>query len=250
MSRLVRVLFVALLGCPLALHAQGRFPPDSATNLRVLDQGTPMRDIINTMRGFAIGLGVRCQYCHLGEEGRPLSTFDFASDERRTKQTARVMLRMVREINGQHLTQIPGRPTPAVEVTCETCHRGVPRPIPLDELLLRTASESGADSAIRAYRQLRTEYYGRASYDFGELTLIGVGLRYARSAAPADGLALLRLNEEFFPRSANTAMAMGELHAASGDTTAAVAAFREAIARDPAAAGQAGRRLRQLGVRP
>ena len=35
------------------------------------------------MRGFAGGLGVRCQYCHVHEGNQPnnLSTFDFASDE-------------------------------------------------------------------------------------------------------------------------------------------------------------------------
>ena len=43
--------------------------------------------------------------CHKGEEGKPLSTYDFASDENPNKNRAREMLRMLNEIE-VHLNKI------------------------------------------------------------------------------------------------------------------------------------------------
>src|SRR5262245_64075021 len=77
----------------------GRFPPDSLVNVRVIPRSTPVIEVIGTMRNFAGDLGVRCQFCHVGEEGLPLERFDFTSDEKRTKQVARQMMLMVQEIN-------------------------------------------------------------------------------------------------------------------------------------------------------
>jgi hypothetical protein len=106
------------------------------------------------MRNITAGLGVRCQHCHVGEEGLPLERFDFASDEKRTKLVAREMLRMVQEIN-RRLDSLPGRGVSGLQFTCETCHRGVSRPTPLFSILVDAATARGADSAIRAYRALR-----------------------------------------------------------------------------------------------
>jgi len=99
--------------------AAAQFPPDSTENLQVLPKDTPVREVINTMRGFAIGLGVRCEHCHIGDAGEPLSTFDFVSDDMPAKDKAREMLRMVRQINGEWLAALPKRGTPAVEVQCQ-----------------------------------------------------------------------------------------------------------------------------------
>ena len=63
-------------------------------------------------------------------QGNDLSTFDFASDERRQKRNARVMLRMVMEINTRHLAEVPEpRPADKPAVTCYTCHRGQDKPL-------------------------------------------------------------------------------------------------------------------------
>ena len=86
-----------LLGLSLALlpgTAQAQFPPDSFTNLQVLPEDIGTRELIGTMRSFALGLGVRCSFCHVGEEGRPLATFDFAADDKAEKLKAREMIRM------------------------------------------------------------------------------------------------------------------------------------------------------------
>jgi len=68
-----------------------------------------------------------------------------------------------------------------IEVTCATCHRGVSRPGNLATLIQQTDSAAGLDSAVRAYRALRTRYYGRDSYDFGEQSLNTAAFRLARA---------------------------------------------------------------------
>lgn len=104
------------------------------------------------MRNFTFDLGVRCQYCHVGEEGQPLDRFDFVTDQERTKVVARQMMRMVQEVN-RRLDSLPGRETSGLQVTCNTCHRGTSRPVPLSTMVTDAAMAAGADSALRAYRE-------------------------------------------------------------------------------------------------
>ncbi len=244
-----RLLFATLTLCIASVagaQAPGHFPPDSLINVKVIPKNTPVIQVIGMMRNFAGGLGVRCQYCHVGQEGQPLAQFDFAKDEKRTKLTARQMMRMVEEIN-RRLDTLPehAQMTSHVEVTCNTCHRGVSRPMPLEQLVQETAQASGADSATRAYRALRERYYGRAAYDFGEPTLDIAAFRLARAGKFAEAFAILRLNEEQFPASSNLATFRGNINLMKGDTAAAIAAFREAVRRD-STNGEAQGRLRQI----
>lgn len=102
--------------------------PEKFENLQVLPKDIAQRQLIDIMKGFTAALGVRCQHCHVGTEGMPLSQFDFVSDEKPAKKSARLMLKMVREINQGFLSQLPPAEQPRVEVTCLTCHRGLPRP--------------------------------------------------------------------------------------------------------------------------
>src|SRR5881396_87454 len=245
------VFLIAALAAPAALlcQAPGHFPPDSLINVKVIPKNTPVMQVVGIMRNFAGALGVRCQFCHVGQEGQPLATFDFAKDEKRTKLTARQMMRMVEEIN-RRLDTLPEhmQMTSHVEVTCQTCHRGVSRPMPLEQLIMETAQMSGADSATRAYRALRERYYGRASYDFGEPTLNIAAFRLARAGKFDDAFAILKLNEAQFPGSSNLSTFRGNINLMKGDTSAAIAAFREAVRRD-STNGEAQNRLRQI-VRP
>lgn len=231
------------------LPAQGKFPPDSLTNLQVIPKGTPVQQVVNMMRGFTSALGVRCQYCHVGEEGQPLTSFNFASDEKRTKKAARVMIRMMMDLNGKYLADVPDPPAPSLEVSCATCHRGVTRPLPLAELIGYTVTTAGVDSAIKAYRALRERYYGRAAYDFGEQSLAEAAGRLIRSTKWDEALALLKLNEEHFPRSAGAQNQLGEFYRQRGDTAGAIARFKMALERDPNDQ-QAQNRLRQLSPQP
>jgi hypothetical protein len=249
----MRTRFLALatlcLASAAAAQAPGHWPPDSLINVKVIPKNTPVMQVVGMMRNFAGGLGVRCQFCHVGQEGQPLAQFDFAKDEKRTKLTARQMMRMVEEIN-RRLDTLPehAQMTSHVEVTCQTCHRGVSRPMGLEQLIQETAQTSGADSATRAYRALRERYYGRAAYDFGEPTLDIAAFRLARAGKFDEAFAILKLNEEQFPTSSNLSTFRANINLLKGDTIAAIASFREAVRRD-STNGEAQGRLRQL-IRP
>ena len=95
-------------------------------NLQIFPKDIAQADLVNNMKFFAQSLGVRCSHCHVGVEGQPLSTFDFASDAKVQKQTARAMLRMVHRINGEDFGV---KEFKDVKVTCYTCHRGSAKPL-------------------------------------------------------------------------------------------------------------------------
>ena len=63
------------------------------------------------------------------------------------------------------------------------------------------------------------------------------------------GFALLKLNEELYPASSGMYVFRGNINLMKGDTTAAAAAFREAIRRDPAN-DEAKGRLQAIGQKP
>src|ERR1044071_5480500 len=111
------------------------------------------------------------------------------------------------------------------------------------------ATSGGADSAVRAYRALRERYYGRAAYDFGEASLNIAAFRLGRTQKFDAALALLSLNETFFPASSGLSVFRGNVLLMRGDTTGAAASYREALRRDTANAEARGR-LRDIAQRP
>ena len=109
-----------------AQDAAAAAPAPQFKNLQVLPKDLTREQLSPIMKSFAQSLGVRCAHCHVGEEGKPLSTFDFASDAKREKQTARAMLRMVHRINAEDFGV---KDIKNVKVTCFTCHRGAVKPL-------------------------------------------------------------------------------------------------------------------------
>jgi hypothetical protein len=95
-------------------------------NLKVFPKDIARGDLLANMKFFSQSLGVRCTYCHVGEEGKPLSTFDFASDAKDKKLIARKMLAMVHRINQNEFGVTDFS---KVKVTCFTCHRGSTKPL-------------------------------------------------------------------------------------------------------------------------
>lgn len=246
-----RVLTAFLLAALTAFPAQGqgRFPPDSLRNIKVLPGTMSPREVVAVMQGYTRALGVRCPHCHVGQEGQPLTTFDFASDEPRNKLVARDMIRMVETINQQTLARIPDRPDSTLQVTCNTCHRGVSRPVPLEQLVVQAVRRAGIDSAVRTYRALRERYYGSDAYDFGERSLVRAATTLSQAREFDAALALLTLDNEFYPGGSDLMVATGDVQRVRGDTAAAIRSYREALAREPGS--QAARqRLTQLGQQP
>ena len=248
-SRAILAATSAILLATSAAHAQGKFPPDSLINVKVTPKNTPVRDVINSMALITRSLGVRCTYCHIGEESAPLTTYDFVSDEKRTKQAARVMMQMVNAINGEHLPSVPARPSPALTVTCETCHRGIARPEPIERIVEAAITAGGVDSASRAYKNLLARYERRGAYNFNEIPLSALARTISQQRRFDEALALIALNDETHPTSAFVSFTRGDILLAKADTAGAVAAYRVALQRDSTFA-QARAQLRALGRQP
>ena len=117
------IAITMLLAAPLTAQA---WIPDEYFNLKMLPKDISKEDLVNTMRSFREGLGVRCTYCHV-REGNP-EQFNFPSDDKGTKKKARVMFEMVAAINGTYLPRIKDDEYHSPEVSCMTCHRGKQMP--------------------------------------------------------------------------------------------------------------------------
>src|SRR5262249_24978355 len=101
--------------------------PERGRNLQVLPKDFPPERLRAVMGGFARSLGVRCSHCHVGKDGDSWARFDFVSDANPNKDRAREMYRMLGDING-HLKKIQPSADKRVNMWCQTCHRGRPRP--------------------------------------------------------------------------------------------------------------------------
>jgi hypothetical protein len=218
---------LAIAGAAPAAMAQ---IPDEFTNLKVLPKDISKRELVGAMRGFASGLGVRCNHCHPGPEN--LQGMDFATDELETKRIARTMMLMTREINQTHLPATK-REAPT-KVECSTCHRGLTDPRSLKAVLADTLEETGSAGAVKQYRELRDEHYGGGSYDFGAGTLNSLAESLARGQKDVDGaVELMRLNVEFNPDAAFSHLLLGQIYAAKGDTPAAIASIERCLELEP-----------------
>lgn len=100
-------------------------------NIKVLT-GLPQSQLIPVMNYFAATMGRRCNFCHVNNAGQ----WDYASDEKKEKNTAREMIKMVLELNK---ASFKGN----LEVACYTCHRGEEHPASITVLPLRAPSPGG-----------------------------------------------------------------------------------------------------------
>jgi tetratricopeptide (TPR) repeat protein len=233
---------LATVALPAAAPAQGQQPP---RNLQVLPKDIPRDSLTRIMRGIALALGVRCQYCHVAAAGAGgQERLDFALDDKQTKRTARFMLRMVDSLNRAVLPMLPARHDPPVRVGCVTCHRGSPLPQTLDVVLAETIDRAGVDSAVARYRELR-ENMVSGRYDFGELTLNDLAASLAERGKTAEAITLLQMNQEFYPNSAAIDVALGDVYRQRGDRDQAITRYRAALVKQPENR-QAQRRLDEL----
>ncbi len=206
--------------------------PDTAKNLKVLPKDTDKQKLRSIMSGFSGALGVRCQFCHVGKEGEPLSAFDFPSDKNPKKDVARGMMKMVGSVNDQVKQILPDVPD-RVTVGCITCHHGTSRPRTLGDELTLTYDKLGADSTVARYQALRARYENSGAYDFREQALNAAGYHALEKQDPKGAIVLFRLNADRFPDSGMVHDGLGEAYRALGDTTNAVVEYQKAMKLEP-----------------
>ena len=260
--------FFVLVVDPAPARAQGG--PPAPKNLQVLPKDTPAQAVVAQMQQFTRALGVQCTYCHI-EQAAPLLSveelqaqqaaaaaaaaqaaqqqqqgqqaaaqgqagrgrgrgrgpqgpqMDYAADEKRQKLTARLMMTMVANVNAKY----------SVKVECATCHRGVPNPAQLSDVLRTTMLGKGEGAAVAQYRELRQQYLNSGAYDFRETTLLDLARESLAARKPDDAVAWLQLNVEFYPRSAASYLELSRAHLAKRDRDAAAADLAKARALDP-----------------
>ena len=115
----MRLLLVSALAVFSVIALSGQAPERKGgggppKNLKVLPAGTDRAAVVMVMRGFTAGLGQQCAYCHV--QGQ------FDSDDNPKKNVARMMMKMVAQINMNF-------PDGKEHVTCYTCHRGAEMPL-------------------------------------------------------------------------------------------------------------------------
>jgi Photosynthetic reaction centre cytochrome C subunit len=108
-------------------EARGAQP--APTNLQVLPKDWTRQQVVQVMQQFNMALGVQCNYCHVEQAGAQPNEkgnipIDGAPDTKQTKKTARVMMRMVGDINAKFGSELGKPAADVVRVQCVTCHRG------------------------------------------------------------------------------------------------------------------------------
>jgi tetratricopeptide (TPR) repeat protein len=226
-------LAVAVTATARVASSQQRFEwPEKAKNLKVLPKNTPKEKLSATMIGFTRALGVRCPFCHVGQEGQSLTTYDFVSDQKPTKDVARRMMKMVANIN-RDLSKMKFPEPKRVTVACVTCHRGRPRPLTLAEELASVYESAGIDSTVARYNTLRDRVYGSGSYDFSERNLNEFGNTLLAEGHSQDAIRILSLNAEQNPKSSFAYSNLANAYAAAGQKDLAIQNYEKALELDP-----------------
>jgi tetratricopeptide (TPR) repeat protein len=206
---------------------------DRSVNLQVLPDSTDGQALRETMMEFTSALGVRCIYCHVGEEGKPLSTYSFAADLKPEKEIARGMLRMVRTINDDHLAKLFPNDAGRITVSCTTCHHGTTEPRQIQDIVWEIYQHEGAEKAIDQFRDLRKRYYGSFTYDFRELVLLRLATMCERDKRYDDAVKFLQLNAEYFPGSPHTQVSLASVYVEMKQTDKARAILNDVLKDHP-----------------
>ncbi|HJZ79047.1 MAG TPA: c-type cytochrome, partial [Pyrinomonadaceae bacterium] len=118
---------------PAASAPQEKTAEQVQKNIKVLT-GLPQSQLIPVMNYMAASVGRRCDYCHVNNNGQ----WDYPSDDKQEKTTAREMIKMVLDVNKN---TFKGN----TNVSCYTCHRGRNSPQSIPSLPLPTPAPRGGN---------------------------------------------------------------------------------------------------------
>jgi outer membrane lipoprotein-sorting protein len=102
---------------PAQPPAAPKLAEEQFKNIQAL-KGVPADLVFPSMQFITASLGVECEYCHV-REGQKM---EFDKDDKKTKVTARKMMKMMFAINKDNFEGHR-------EVTCYSCHRGAAEPV-------------------------------------------------------------------------------------------------------------------------
>jgi len=143
------------------------------------------------------------------------------------------MMLLAREVNTK-LPDAVGKPADATtRVGCATCHRGVPIPKQIAEVVTEAAASGGPQAGLAKFKELREKFYGGQSYDFSENGLLQAAQRAQQANKADDALAYLQANLEYYPKSSRTYLGIAQIKNGKGDKAGAVAALEKAVELDP-----------------
>ena len=188
-----------------------------------------------TMQAIVGALGVKCDYCHVRNVpgNQPAQAQVQPGQPATHLEIARNMIAMMKDLNERMIPAATGKEAAAnLRIQCVTCHRGVAVPGQLSDIMTETAFKGGGEAAVAQYRELRKQYYGRQSYDFGEDTLINAAAPIA-TGKPDDAVSLLKLNLEFYPQSVRTYTQLAFVYTRKLDDDAAIAMLEKALEISP-----------------
>lgn len=225
-------LLSLLTGFAIAAPANGQQArSDETKNLQYFPKETKRSQLIPLMRQFSFALGVACTYCHGTPEqtGFDLNGVDFSLDIKPTKAKARDMLRMVDTINSKLLPKTSYRSELNLEVSCFTCHSGIPLPETIESRMHRTIKTDGLEAAVENYRSLRERHFGSAAYNFKEQPLVEVAGELYDNGKYEAAVAISRLNLEYHPESGQSKFRLAEAYAESGSKDKARQIYAELL---------------------
>lgn len=112
-------------------------------NIQVL-KDLPQSQLFPEMNFISASLGVQCGFCHVSTGRDPKTgqtNWNWESDDKEEKKTAREMMRMTLAVNGGNFGLSRG------QVTCYTCHRGQQHPQNMPTLPLAVSGHEPAPGA-------------------------------------------------------------------------------------------------------
>ena len=227
-----KLLFLIVV-CSVSVLSQPGPRPEKPKNLKVLSDTLNFDQVRQVMFGYSGALGVRCDYCHVGDDSKRPPQMDFASDMMTTKRTAREMMKLTSSINDRVKDIFKKAEDAPVEVTCITCHRGVPKPESLENVLWEDYQAGGVEKTKNHYAELRSQFYGSFAYDFREESLIRIAEKCSEGKKLDDAISILNINAGYFPDSPRTMIALASVFLQNQKTDTAKSLLGKVLQKDP-----------------
>ena len=109
---------------------------------------------------------------------------------------------------------------------------GLPLPKSLQTTLFETIEKEGVAAATAKYRDLRADM-ALGHYNFGEWEMNELARRLNEAGKTDAAIAMLELNGEFYPKSAEIDVMTGDLYRKRGDRDKALQRYRSALEKAP-----------------